>query len=186
MAKKVPDINLIKTGKIDIIDQLIKWAINIGRIVIIVVEVIALSAFLYRFSLDRELIDLHSKIKQEQAIVDFFKENEDTYRNLQDRLLTASTFSEQASKKTKIFNDIITFTPSGIIFNDLSVYEERIRITASTNSIIALSSFVETLKDYPLIESISVDKIENKPSTSLISFGISATLKKDKVVKTTK
>jgi len=180
MAKNSPDINLLKTRKINTVDRIFKWAVNIGRIVIIVVELIALSAFLYRFSLDKELIDLHSKIKQEQAIVEFFKKNEESYRNLQDRLATAATFSDQASKKTKIFNDVVEFVPSGITFSSFSIYEDRIKINASTDSVIALSYFVNSLKNYPLIETLSVDKIENKPSTSLITFGVSASLKQSK------
>ena len=183
MAKKTPDINLLKTGKVNVVDQVIKWALTIGRVLIIVIEVVALSAFLYRFTLDKQLIDLHSKIKQEQAIVDFFKENEQMYLNLQDRLEVASTYSSQSSKKFKIFNEIINFAPSGIIFNNFSLYEDRIRINASTDSIVALSSFANELKNYPLINTLSADKIENKPSTSLITFGISADLKQEKAKK---
>ncbi len=183
MARNVADINLLKTGKTDIIDQIIKWSVNIGRIVVIVVEIIALSAFIYRFTLDKQLIDLHEKIKQEQAIVDFFKENEEMYINLQDRLLAASTFSSQSSEKIKIFSDIIDFAPSGIIFNNFSLYEDQIRISASTDSITALGSFVNELKEYSLIDTLSVDKIENKPSTSLITFGISAGIKDNKIKK---
>ncbi len=183
MAKKTPDINLLKTGKVNVVDEVIKWSITIGRVLIIAVEVIALSAFLYRFTLDRQLIDLHSKIKQEQAIVDFFKENEQMYLNLQDRLDVASTYSNQSSEKFKIFNDIIGFAPSGIIFNNFSLYEDKIRINATTDSISALSTFVNELKNYSLISTLSVDKIENKPSTSLITFGISAGIKQEKTKK---
>jgi hypothetical protein len=180
MAKKAPDINLLKTGRVNVLEQVFNWAVNIGRVIVIVVELVALSAFLYRFSLDRELIDLHSKIKQEQAIVEFFKQNEQMYRNLQDRLLTASTFSDQSNKKISVFNDLVGFAPSGIVFNNLSLYEDRIKVDANTSSITALDSFVKELKNYPLTNSISVDKIENKPSSSVITFGVTANLKQSK------
>lgn len=179
MAKKAPDINLLKTGKVNILEQLFNWAVKVGRVIVIIVELVALSAFLYRFSLDRELIDLHSKIKQEQAIVEFFKENETVYRSLQDRLLTASTFSDQSSKKVGMLNDLIGFAPYGIIFNNLTLSEDKIKISASTNSVTALSSFVDSLKKYPSIKGLSVDKIENKPASSLITFGLSADIKQD-------
>jgi hypothetical protein len=180
MAKKAPDINLLKTGKVNIAEQVFNWAVSIGRVIVIIVEVVALSAFLYRFTLDKELIDLHSKIKQEQAIVDFFKQNELMYRNLQDRLLTASTFSDQATRKNKIFNDLVSLTPARIVFNNFSLYEDRVKIDANTDSVDALGSFIGSLKTYSLISSISVDKIENKPSSSLITFSITAGLKQAK------
>ena len=180
MAKKAPDINLLKTGKVNLGEQVFNWAVSIGRVIVIVVELVALSAFLFRFTLDRQIIDLHTKIKQEQAIVDFFKQNESMYRNLQDRLLTASTFADQSAKKNQILNDLITLTPPGITFNNLSLYEERVRIDANTMSVDALESFVTSLQKYPLISTISVDKIENKPSTSFITFGITASFAKTK------
>jgi hypothetical protein len=177
MAKKAPDINLLKTGKINILEQVVTWAVNIGRVIIIVVELIALSAFIYRFSLDQQIIDLHTKIKQEQAIVEFFAENEKMYRNLQDRLLTVSTFSIESDKKRKVVDDLASAAPPGILFNSLSVSESRIRIDANAESITALSQLIGFLKNYPAIASLSVDKIENKPETSLITFGVSAGLK---------
>lgn len=180
MAKKAPDINLLKAGKVNILEQIFNWAVSAGRIIVILIEVIALSAFIYRFSLDRELIDLRSQIKQEQALVDFFKDNEKTYRNLQDRLSTASTFADQSSKKVDLFNDIVELTPPGIFFNNLSIYEGKIRVNANTNSVTSLSLFVESLKSYPLVKGLSVDKIESKPSSSLITFVLSAELKQEK------
>jgi hypothetical protein len=177
MAKKTPDINLLKTGNVNVLEQVVSWAVSIGRVIIILVELVALSAFIFRFTLDRQIIDLHTKIKQEQAIIEFFSENEKMYRNLQDRLLTASTFSSQSENKIKVFNDFINFTPDGVIFNNLSIFEDRVRIDASTESVNSLSSFVQSLRKYPLASGFSVDKIENKPTTSLINFGITVSLK---------
>ncbi len=183
MPKRSPNINLLKTGRVNIADKVIAWALTIGRLVVITTELIALFAFGYRFILDRELIDLHSKIKQEQAIIEFYKNNEENYRNLQDRLTVASTFANQATKKNKVFGDLVGFTPSGIVFTNLSISENKIRINAITDSVISLSAFIKSLKNYPLVNNLSVDKIENKPSTSLINFSVSVTLKEDGVKK---
>src|SRR3990170_4903897 len=116
MPKKA-GINLLNSKQSSFFERFINWTLTIGRIVIIVTELIALSAFLYRFSLDQQLIDLHSKIKQEQAIVEYLKESEATYRNLQDRLTVAANFSQIGENRVKIFKDIIAFAPSGIAFD---------------------------------------------------------------------
>jgi hypothetical protein len=44
MAKKSASINLIKTDRKETIDHVVNWALTIGRALIILVEVIALSA----------------------------------------------------------------------------------------------------------------------------------------------
>ena len=73
MASIKPSINLFKDKNKNFFDLFIKWALSIGRVVVIATEAIALSAFLYRFSLDQQLIDLNDKIVQKQALVKLLK-----------------------------------------------------------------------------------------------------------------
>ena len=57
-------INLVKSRKPHFLDRFITWALNAGRLLVIITETVALSAFLFRFGLDREIVDLNDKIKQ--------------------------------------------------------------------------------------------------------------------------
>ncbi|HZJ18631.1 MAG TPA: hypothetical protein VFD45_03380 [Patescibacteria group bacterium] len=180
MPKKIPSVNLVKPRHADFFANFINWALTIGRLVVIVTELIALSAFLYRFSLDRQLIDLHSKIKQEQTIVNYLKKEEDTYRNLQERLTAATTFSEISQDRVKLFNDVLLFTPQGLSFSEFTLNNDRLKIAADVESVSSLSNFVEELKKYPKIASISIDKIENRPAIGLIKVTISALIKEKK------
>lgn len=177
---KPSSINLIRKP-VNLFDSFINWALTIGRVVVIVTELVALAAFLYRFSLDRQLIDLHSKIKQEVAVVNYLKENEEKYRNLQNRLALASSFGEQGNSKVKLANDLINFSLAGVVLNNLSIQEDRIRINANLSSVSTLSSFVNSLKEYPTIQRVLIDKIENKSSSAVITVSITAILEPDKI-----
>lgn len=176
MQKKSASINLVKS-KVDYFEEFIKWALSIGRLVVILTEIIALITFVYRFSLDRQLIDLHTKIVQEKTIVSLLKDQEDIYRNLQSRLALASTSSKNSEQKVKIFTDIQKNKPEGVTFNNLSVFEQGIRINAAFNSVSALSNFVNFLKSYSLISSVSIDRIENRSASASIVVGITALFK---------
>ena len=176
MQKSSASINLLKR-QTSLIDRFITWALTIGRLLVIVTEIVALSAFIYRFSLDRQLIDLNAKITQEQAIVNYLKDNEKTYRNLQDRLTTATNYSTLGVNRFKIFSDIVGFTPAGMSFNNLTLYENRVKIDANIDSVSSLSTFVNSIKNYPAIDTVSIDKIANKPSSAVITVTITATLK---------
>lgn len=178
MQKNSASINLLKK-QTSLIDRFVNWALTIGRLLVIVTEVVALSAFIYRFSLDRQLIDLHSKITQEQAIVNYLKDNEKTYRNLQDRLSIATTYSTLAVSRFKIFHDIAGFAPVGMSFNNLALYEDRVRVDANADSVSSLSIFVNSIKNYPEIDSVSIDKIANKASSAVITITLTAMLKPD-------
>ena len=171
-----PSINLLGNRQGSIFEKFIDWALTIGRLVVILTEVIALSAFVYRFTLDRQLIDLHSKIKQKTAIVGYLKGREETYRNLQDRLSVASTFSDSGEKKIKTFNDIIELSVGGMTFNELVLTENHVKIDANFQYISSLTSFVNSLKNYSAIGNVSIEKIENKLSNALITVRITANL----------
>src|SRR3990167_8384915 len=163
MPKKFyPSLNLLKDREEKFFDIFISWALTIGRLVVILTEIIALSAFIYRFTLDRQLIDLHSQIKQKGIIVSFLKNKEDTYRDLQGRLSITSAFSDSANRKVKILEDII---------------ENRISVDANFQFISSLKSFVDSLKTYQNVESISINKIDNRLSSAVITVNITADLK---------
>ncbi|MDO8460814.1 MAG: PilN domain-containing protein [bacterium] len=176
MAQPSPSINLIKKKKKDFFDRFIAWALTIGRFIVILTEVIALSTFLSRFSLDRKLVDLHDSIKQKQAIVNLLKNNEDKYRNLQNRLAVSSKFLDSANETTKIFTDLIDFAPSDFIFNNIRLSEQSIQIDASVQSVNSLTIFIKKLQEYPKFSSVSLDRIENKTSSATIAVSITTHL----------
>jgi len=171
MAKKSEKIsyplNLLKSRKKDTVDTVINWSITMGRLMVIVVELVALSAFLYRFSLDRQIIDLNSKIKQQEAAIRLLKDNEIQYRNLHERLTSAATLSTMAIQKIKVFQDIVDLLPQNIILNTLSVLENKITINVSSRNTSSLKQFVNSLKTYPQISKLFLNSISVKEASGL-------------------
>lgn len=178
MAKDVvPSINLAKNRGDKFVDIFLRWALTIGRLLVIVTEALALGAFLFRFGLDRQLLDLHDKISQEQQILKLLQNNETAYRNLQDRLSLAKIITTQASTQLKTFQDISSFIPSSMTITNFSVSQTSVEISGTIDSLITLSSFINKLKNYPLISSVSLDRLDNKAQTGILTIGITATFK---------
>ncbi|MDP3988203.1 MAG: PilN domain-containing protein [Candidatus Levybacteria bacterium] len=171
-------INLVRGKNQSFIDKFIKWALSIGRVVVILTEAIALATFLYRFSLDIQISDLHDTINQKQAMLKYLKTSEDKYRNLQSRLVISQKLSNDGSRTTKIFKDVVRLAPEDLLVENLVLSGDYVKIEVKARSIISLASFVKALREYPDIDSVSLDKIENRTSTSIIAVGITAMLKK--------
>lgn len=167
MPNSSSSINLIKNKQIPLFDKFMNWALTVGRLIVILTEIVALLAFVYRFSLDEKLIDLHSAIKQKQALVSLLKSDENKYRNLQDRIALASTLSEKNAKTNKVVLNIIALIPQGVRISNLTFNRDKITINANINSVASLTDFINILKDYPDIKSVSIDNIENKPFVGL-------------------
>lgn len=169
-------INLIKT-KVNILDEILKWALTVGRLLIIITELVAFTTFIYRFSLDRKLIDLHEKINQEQAIVGSLKDREELYRNLQEKIGAIKTITTFGDRNVKILNDVAKLTPSGISFNSFDIANNKIEIDSSVQSTSSLSNFVSLLRKYPEVSSVSITRIDNQSQISGINVIILVKLK---------
>lgn len=175
-----PQINLAKNRGEHFIDRFFVWALSVGRVLVIFTEAIALGAFLFRFGLDRQILDLKDRITQEQAVVDLLKNNESTYRNLQDRLTLAKNIDNDTSQQLKTFEDITNMLPSDMSLQDVVYTTTDVHIDGSVGSIVSLSTFVRKLKTYAPVEKVSIDRLENKSSVGTYSIGVTAIFKKVK------
>ena len=173
-------INLAKNRGESFVDRFITFALTIGRVLIIVTELIALGAFLYRFTLDQTLVGLHDTITQQEAVVNLLHSNEVLFRNLQDRLSLASTLSQQNNQQPIYLLDVISFAPSDMAIQSIAVANDAIRIQATAQSVDSLTTFVNKLKAYPPITTVSIDRISNQTQTDIITVSITATLKQPK------
>jgi hypothetical protein len=167
MPNNPSSINLAQNKQITPFDKYMNWTITIGHLIVILAEIITVIAFIYRFSLDAKLVNLHSAIKQKQNIVLGFKNDEIKYRNLQDRIAWAATFSEKGIKSNQTIKDILGLIPSQVKINDLTLNNNQVNIAADVESISSLSDLIDSLKKYNGIKSISIDNVENKPSIGL-------------------
>lgn len=155
-------INLIGKEKVSVKEDLFKWGVKGGRIIIIVTELLALGALLYRFSVDRKIVDLHDKIKSAQAFVESQKTKEATFRSIQTRLERIKKTDEQTKAKVEIMNSILNSLNSGnFSSSNLSVDLNLIRVEGFAFSIFPINAFIEDLKKNPNVSSISLDDISS-------------------------
>ena len=174
--QKRQSINLFKGRNKNIVDRFIKWALSFGRVIIILTEIIALSAFLFRFSLDRQLIDLQDKIKQQQKILEVFKSSEKKYRNLQDRLSVANLLINSTQKTDESLTTLLNLIPQDLTVTNLSINQKRVAINGITRSVASLGGFIRKLKTIPLVKNTYLERIENRISNATISFNLTVNL----------
>jgi Tfp pilus assembly protein PilN len=169
-------INLIKT-KVNIFDEILKWALSVGRLLVILTELVAFTTFVYRFSLDRTLIDLNDKIKQQQAIVGSLADREKVYVDIHDRLSIVNSVSDKGNQSITILNDIIKLKPEQVNLNSITVTQSAIEIDSDVTSISALSDFITSLREYSKSSSVTIQRIDNKSATNAINVIIQVKLK---------
>lgn len=177
MAEQVPTINLLPNQGENFTTKFFNWALSIGRLLIILTEMVALATFLYRFGLDAQIVDLHDKITEESYVVANFHTAETTFRDLQDRIAVIKRYGAIGQTTTGIFSRITQMGQGKITFKDLTVTTQSAKIEVESSSSSTLSQFVDSLKNDPSVTSVSIDKVQDNASTAQIIVDITATLK---------
>lgn len=180
MERKSASINLRQKKKVDVIEKFLGWALSVGRLLIIITECVALFAFLSRFSLDSQIIDLHDEIKKKETIVSLYQKNEDMFRNIQDRLKLASQFGNNASSTVATLIGILKLAPTNrsITFGSISFSANTLKMEVNAQSEQALKNFIDTLLAYPNVQNVSLNNIENRTSNATLFANITIEFKK--------
>ncbi len=186
MARHMHAINLLPGRDDSMLINFLNWALSIGRLLIILVETLALGTFLYRFTIDWQIVDLKDKVKAQRSIVASFKNQEETFRDFQVRLGLLKGLDALSSNSPNTLNDIIEMGRGYITFKSISVSSAAIRIEAKAHTAAPLLAFVSSLKQYRQVKAVSIDKVENKTSSAEIVVGISADLAQNDLSKNLK
>lgn len=174
-------INLGKKHESAVGSLFLKWSINSGKIIVVVVELIALGALSYRFLIDQRIIDLNDKIKRQQIFIEALHDKEVLYKNLQTRLSIINSISTETNGKIKFLKSLLFYLNSNeFSSSSLSVSGNNVIVEGETVSIFTLNNFIDQIKKNPDVVSITLDDL-----TSLdqgIRFKINAQLKEDKII----
>mgnify|MGYP000188554004 CR=1 FL=1 len=174
------DLNLLPTEDLEKTPagRFLKWALTIGRYIVIFTELVVLVAFGSRFWLDRTLSDLRESIKQKQAIIESVKDLETEARSVQGRLQKIGELINSSLKADEILVFLGQITPTDIIYDSLNIDTNRTVISATTFSEASLALFVTNLKNSDRFTDINLESVEkNKRQQGEIVFTLSAKYK---------
>lgn len=161
--------------------RFLKWLTSVGRVVIVVSELIVILAFLSRFWLDRKNSDLSEIVRQQKAIINSTQEFEKDYLSLQQRLAYIKNFYKSEPKYVDKLNVLVQSMPPGIFFQNLSLNKDEKSSTISAEAELysyqedVIVDFIANLKLNQGINSVQVQKIEKKTKDSRYYLTISLT-----------
>lgn len=143
-----------------VIGKVLRWALSVGRYIVIFTELIVIMSFAARFSLDRQITDLNDSINQKATIVDSFGELEANVREAQTRIEQYRQISQQ-NIPTDIFLTLSNLTPKEIKLSDLSINNNRITIEGTALSSNTLNIFINNIQLSPEFTKVTVDSIQS-------------------------
>ena len=155
----------------------VKWMISSGRYLIILVELIVIGAFIYRYKLDTDLQELQDKINEQIPYINSLKSDEILIRETQFQLANIKQIKNDRPDYVQIFVRVASLTPKNIKLTNIALDRARsfpkttISITGETPSNLELSAFIKLLKKDPFFSEIILSNISFEQLTTFTITG---------------
>jgi Tfp pilus assembly protein PilN len=143
--------------------KVLKWALNIGRHIVIFTELVVILAFLSRFKLDRDLTDLGEKIKQQQAIITSWGNFEETFRFLGKRLETINELKKNQLETDLFLDELANLVPIDVVVYDFNISDKKLSLSATAFSEGGLSIFLKNLKNSSRFKNVKLTQLGFSP-----------------------
>jgi hypothetical protein len=125
------------------------WMFQIGKYMLIIVEIIALGVFISRFILDEKNNDLTKDINNQVAILSggSWKQDSITYENIQALLVDIDRIGDGQKKNSTVINEVRNGIPSTLKVLSFSFSNGRFAINLETTNFKALKDYESALKN---------------------------------------
>ncbi|MBI4037269.1 PilN domain-containing protein [Candidatus Daviesbacteria bacterium] len=172
-------VNLLirKEEQIKLHIRLLKWLLSSGRFIVIAVELITIGAFIYRYKLDTNLLDLQEKIEAQIPYIESMKTDEITIRQLQFQLATIKQIRQESPGFTQAILRISQLTPKSVKLTGISLDRTQtfpktiFRISGQTGSNLEISAFMKALQKDPAFAEVTLTNISFEERTTFTITG---------------
>lgn len=179
MTAQEKQINLLPKDKWEtgVIGKLLKWALNVGRYVVVFTELIVISAFLFRFSLDRKLTDLKEEMSQKQATVAAYGDFESSFRSVQEKLKIIKEVEEASVDVDGILFSISQITPIDTVYSSITILDGEVSLEGETLSEVGLATLLAKAQESDRFSEVVLDNVSSATEKSqAIEFRMTLTL----------
>ncbi len=144
-----------------VVGRVLRWALSVGRYLVVFTELVVIVSFATRFNLDRQRTDLNEALNQKEMIVKSYGDLEGKFRILQTKISDFEQVEKQGNI-VDIFPKLTAVMPTDIKLTELTISSDSIVLAGSALSQRSLNTFLSNLQVSKTFFSITVDKIESK------------------------
>ncbi|MDP4031064.1 MAG: PilN domain-containing protein [Candidatus Beckwithbacteria bacterium] len=145
--------------------QLLTWVLSVGRYIVVFTELVVISAFLYRFGLDRNLTDLRQSLKDKQEIIMSFGDLEDSFRLTQTKLTTIKSVADQPRVLTAL-DSLSQMIPIDAILTNITINPEAVVIEGQVSSQVGLATLLNQAQTTDQFSDVALDNVQSASDKS--------------------
>lgn len=158
------------------VGRALAWALSSFRVMVIITELIVMSAFLSRFWLDSKNSDLNEEININKAQVMAYSETEDEFRSYQNKISIAKSYYSLNSNTTLI-KSVSDLIPADLVLTSIQKNDDGLQIKAVSYSERSIAQFLVNLGSLKNLTDINLTQVvSSSENSALTSFTITAKL----------
>jgi len=125
------------------------WLSEVGKYLLIAVEVIVLGVFLSRFIMDKKNNDLTEEVNSKVTLLsnDMWKNNAVLFDNYQSLLLDVRKVREEQEINSTVISELINGVPSSLKIKNFSFSRGKVSFLFTANNLDAIKNYEAALKN---------------------------------------
>jgi len=159
--------------------RVLSWLLSTFRTIVILVEIVVVSAFISRFFLDAKNSDLDEAIKRNQEIIASNQTFEKEFKNIQSRLQTYQEFEQKKLETAKVIEKITPYLPPDVLLNSISVSDGKLNLNGESPSEQGIQQLLVNLNSIDTFNNVILTSVGSKPGQEILAFNMTATIKKE-------
>ena len=145
--KSINFLDPVITSK-DVLGNAYIWLFNIGKYLLLIVEIIVLGVFFARFILDKKNNDLTESVNDKVMLLsnEAWTQNAAKFENLQKLLVDIKKVREGQELKSSTVSEILSGVPTALHIETFSLSGNRVSLHIVSNSLSTIEDYEFSLK----------------------------------------
>jgi len=154
--------------------RILKWALSSFRVMVIITELVVMSAFLSRFWLDARNSDLNEELNINKSQVLTYSSTEAEFRSYQKKLsILKSLYNE--NQNTELISGIVNLIPSDVVLSSIQKTKDGIQIKALSYTEQSIAQFLVNLSQLGQLSEVVLSQVASSVDNEAITtFTITA------------
>jgi hypothetical protein len=169
-----PEVNLLSEDEFNgsVSGKFIKWALTWGRRIIVLTELVVISAFISRFWLDTTVANNNDEIEKKRAVILSMADLEKKYRAILD-LVDQAKKIEKDTSVVQIYDQTTDLVPVGVVLSQTNIDKKEVHFGGSCSEEV-LSTTVANFRYAAKFSAVTVDRIAGGEKKETVDFSLQA------------
>lgn len=170
MSKHV--INLLPEKSKSFTEKILYFALHYLRYIVVITQIVVISVFFFRFTIDQQIVDLKERVNQKQEIIKLTRpiiveaaEVSEKMEYIEKQLSAQNTFLAR-------LDSIFTVVPKEIVLFDFDVTEKNISFKGRSTTVEAVKYLNTVLHKKKVFKTVRIDTVVKSQNGFVFSMVI--------------